>query len=75
MGNMEKHVIRWTYLAGVTCALIALLWRGMNFLGYGLRAIVPGQDVYYMSFYKAALILLLASIAAANYASYSSHKS
>ena len=76
MEKMEKYVIQLTYLGGVASVMIAILWRALNFLGYGLPvAMSPGKDLYYMSFYKAALILLLASIAASNYASYISRKS
>jgi hypothetical protein len=70
---MEKHVVRWTYLLGIACVVIALVWRTLNVFRLGIPyIIVPGQTVYYMSFYKAAFILLLTSIAAANYAMYKS---
>jgi hypothetical protein len=70
-GNMEKHVVRWTYLLGVACVVIALVWRALNVFGWGIPYImVPGQTLYYMSAYKAAFLLLLTSIATANYAMY-----
>lgn len=72
---MEKHVVRWTYLLGVACALVAVVWRALNALGWGVPYMVaPGQTVYYMSFYKGAFLFLLLSIAAANYATYKSQK-
>lgn len=68
---MEKQVVRWTYLLGVACVVVALVWRTLNVFGLGMPyMMVPGQTVYYMSVYKAAFLLLLTSIAAANYAMY-----
>ncbi len=70
---MEKQVVRWTYLLGVVCVVIALVWRILNVFRLGIPyVIVPGQTIYYMSFYKAAFLLLLTSIAAANYGMYKS---
>jgi predicted membrane channel-forming protein YqfA (hemolysin III family) len=68
---MEKHILRWSYWLGVISAVVALIWRGINAI-VGLHpagvAIVPGQTVWYMSFYKAALLFLLMAVASANYA-------
>lgn len=68
---MEKHVVRWAYWLGVVCVVIAVGWRLLNVFRLGIPYLItPGQTIYYMSFYKAAFIFLLTSIAAANYAMY-----
>lgn len=70
------YVVRWTYMLGVFCALVAIVWRGLMSLGYGLpQRIILGQTVYDMSFYKGALLLLVLSIASANYADYAERRS
>jgi hypothetical protein len=30
---MEKHILRWTYWSGITCLVIAVVWRALNALG------------------------------------------
>ena len=65
------YFVRWTFSLGVTCALIALAWRGLMTIGYFLpEQIILGRTIYDMSFYKGALLFLLLSIAASNYADY-----
>lgn len=71
---MEKQLVRWTFLLGMLCMVIAIVWRGLNALGagfYGTQPVPPllGQSIWYMSFYKAALLFFIASIAAGGYAS------
>jgi ABC-type microcin C transport system permease subunit YejB len=52
----------------VACAAVALLWRALNALGLGLSQIITrGNPVVYMTFYKGALLFLLAAVATANY--------
>lgn len=66
---MEKHLIRWTYWLGLACVVVALAWRALNTMGAFLPdSMVLGRSIYYMSFYKAALILLVTSMATASYA-------
>lgn len=61
---LEQHIVRWSYWAGVICGLVALAWRGLNSLGVGVpRMLMPGTTIWYLSFYKAALLFLLISIA------------
>ena len=68
---MEKSILRWSYWLGVISAVIALVWRAIN-VALGLHpagvAVIPGQTIWYMSFYKAALLFLLVAVASANYA-------
>jgi hypothetical protein len=69
---MEKHLIRWSYLLGLLCFGIALVWRALNAFNLGVpEHLAPGVSVYYMSFYKAAFMFLMVCIAAVNYAWYS----
>ena len=70
---MEKQVTQWSYWLGVTCLAIAVLWRALNALGIGPPDVLKG--VNYMSFYKGTLLLLVTSIATANYAWSKSQKS
>ena len=66
---MEKHLIRWTYWLGLACMVVALAWRALNAMGTFLPDnMVLGRSIYYMSFYKAALIFLVTSMATASYA-------
>ena len=63
---MEKNIVRWTYWLGVICTFVAIAWRGLNTLGLGMpRMLTPGTTVWYLSFYKAALLFFLGSIASA----------
>jgi hypothetical protein len=62
------YLIRWSYVLGVTSALVALVWRGMMTLGYFVpEYIALGRTIYDMSFYKGALLFLLIAIASASY--------
>ena len=66
---MEKHIVNLSYRLGLLSAVIALVLRGLNALGVWLPlAVVQGQTVWYMSFYKGALLFFLIAIATANYA-------
>ncbi|MCL5288545.1 MAG: hypothetical protein M1453_11205 [Acidobacteria bacterium] len=60
---MEKKILQYSYWLGVLCVVVAVIWRFANAMGYGMRQIMPGQSIYYMSFYKAALLFLMVSIA------------
>ncbi len=65
---MERHIASWSYWLGVACAAVAVLWRAVNALGLGLSQMVTrGNPVAYMTFYKGALLFLLAGVATANY--------
>ena len=46
--------------------VITLIWRGLNVVGIGAMVVTPGVPVFYMSFYKASLLLFVAAIGTAN---------
>jgi len=65
---MEKQIAKWSYWLGMACAVIALVLRGFNAVGLLLPTVVQeGRTLWYMSFYKGALLLFLIAIATANY--------
>ena len=73
---MEKHIIQWSYWLGIVSAVIALVMRAFNAFGIWLpTAFAQGRTVWYMSFFKGALLFLLISIATANYSWAHSQKS
>ena len=68
---MEKHILRWSYWLGLLSTVIALGWRAINMIvGFHPAGVnvIPGQTIWYMSFYKAALLFFLVAVASANYA-------
>jgi len=69
--KLGTYIIPLAYAGGLGCLLLAFVWRGLTYLGYALpRLSSEGGDLYYMTFYKGALILLLASVAATSYEAY-----
>ncbi len=65
---MEKHIIKWSYRLGMVSALIALVMRTFNAFGVWLpRTVVQGSTIWYMSFYKGALLFFVIAIAMANH--------
>jgi hypothetical protein len=58
---MGKHLAKWTYWAGVACAVIALFIRALN--GLGIYVDFLGMNIGHMSFYKASFLLLAMAIA------------
>jgi hypothetical protein len=58
---VEKHLAKWTYWAGLACAVMALIIRG--FQAVGLYLDFPGVNLRYMSFYKASFLLLAVALA------------
>jgi predicted Na+-dependent transporter len=57
---MEKHIGQWSYWLGLACTLLAMVWRGLEFLnvmpeGYG--------DLKYTTLYKGGLLFLVMAIA------------
>ena len=64
---MEKHIVKWSYRLGMVSAVIALVLRAFNAFGIWLpTAITQGRTLWYMSFYKGALLFFLMAIATAN---------
>jgi hypothetical protein len=61
---MERQIATLSYWLGLASAVIALLLRACNALGILVpHAVVQGQTVWYMSFYKGALLFFLIAIA------------
>jgi hypothetical protein len=72
---MEKLIARWSYWLGIASFAIAILWRGLNALGFWRPlSTAPGTSLWYMSFYKGALLFFLTTVATAGYAWVDSHK-
>ena len=67
---MEKQIVTVSYWLGLLSALIALVLRTLNVFGILSPAVVQqGKTLWYMSFYKGALLFFLIAIATASYAS------
>ena len=63
---MKKYIDTWSYWLGLASAVIALILRAFNAFGVLLPGtVVQGITIWYMSFYKAALLFLLINIATA----------
>jgi hypothetical protein len=64
---MEKHIIQGSYWLGMVSAVMALILRSLNAFGIWLPAsFAQGRTVWYMSFYKGALLFFVIAIATAN---------
>jgi hypothetical protein len=68
---MEKYILRWSYWLGVISFVVAIVWRALK--------VVLGKDLgfaglTYMTPYKGALLLLLATIATACYTWFKTQK-
>ena len=67
---MEKQIGTFSYWLGVISALIAVGLRALNALGILTPVVVQqGRTIWYMSFFKGALLFFLIAIATAGYAS------
>ena len=64
---MENQIERYCYWLGVVCAVIALLLRAADALGFAGGMQTRGGSVGYMSFLKGALLFLVVAIATANH--------
>lgn len=65
---MEKQIARWSYLLGVAAAVVALVWRGLAMLHAVPKELTSGAHALtYDTLLKGALLLLLVTIATANY--------
>lgn len=63
---MKKHINTWSYWLGLASAVVALVMRAFNAFGVWLPGnVVQGVTIWYMSFYKAALLFFLINIATA----------
>jgi hypothetical protein len=67
---MEKQIVTGSYWLGLLSTLIALGLRSLNVFGILTPTVVKqGQTLWYMSFYKGALLFFMIAIATASYAS------
>lgn len=72
---MEKYILRWCYWLGIASLVIAAVWKGLNALGLRLPMLLTrDQSVFYLTFYKASLLLFVAAIASASYAGFKSQR-
>jgi len=73
---MEKQIRTWSYWLGLVSAVIAVVLRALNAVGLLLPEVVKqGQTIWYMSFYKGALLFFVISVATASYTWAGSQKS
>jgi len=68
---MEKHILRWSYWLGLACFAIATAWAGLNIIGI-VRSNLVSEGFGAASLAKGGAILLVLSIATANYGWFSS---
>lgn len=67
---MEKQITTISYWLGLASSLIALVLRALNIVGIlAPHEVQQGRTLWYMSFYKGALLFFLIAIATASYAS------
>ena len=67
---MEKRIVTMSYRLGLLSSLICLGLRGLNIFGILTPNVVQlGKTLWYMSFFKGALLFFLIAIATASYAS------
>jgi hypothetical protein len=67
---VEKQIVTVSYWLGLVSSLIALALRALNIFGIlSPEVIQQGKTLWYMSFYKGALLFFLIAIATASYAS------
>lgn len=64
---MENQIERYCYWLGVVCAVIAVILRAADALGFMGSFVTRGSSVGYMSFLKGALLFLLVAIATSNH--------
>jgi hypothetical protein len=65
---MEKQIVRWSYLLGVACVVVAVLWRLAGTFGMAGQIHLSAGEIGYGSFLKAAFLLLLLTVATSSYA-------
>jgi hypothetical protein len=66
---MERQILHWSYWLGLACLIIAVVWRVANVFGLALS-----NSIFPLTFYKGSLLLLVAAIASASYASFKPQK-
>jgi hypothetical protein len=69
---MEKHIIRWSYWLGMASFAISLVEGATShWISPSLPSSI-GRYLWYGTFFKAGILLLLVTIATANYARFNS---
>ncbi len=72
---MEKYILRVSYWLGVVCAVLCLITRFFNSLGFEFtRLATRGNSIDFHSFLDGALLFLFVAIASAGYASFRSRE-
>jgi len=67
---MEKHIVTVSYWLGLLSSLICLVLRGLNIFGIlATNVVQQGRTLWYMSFFKGAILFFLIAIATASYTS------
>jgi len=67
---MEKQIVTVSYWLGLLSSVLAIALRALNLFGIlSTRVVEEGHTLWYMSFYKGALLFFLIAIATASYAS------
>lgn len=65
---MGKHIIKWSYWLGAVFAVLALVARAFNALGFSFLAFsTRGNAISYRTFLDGAIFLFVLSIATTNY--------
>ncbi len=67
---MSKSIMQVSYWLGIASVVVALVWRAANAAGIWL----PRGGVGYLSFFKGAILFLLAAVATASYAWFTARK-
>ena len=57
---MEKNLLAWSYWLGLSCFVVAILWKALLFAGLGKESI---RGIYAMTFYRGGAFFLLLAIA------------
>jgi hypothetical protein len=72
---MGKQIIKWSYWLGAVFAVLALVARAFNALGFTFLAFATrGNSIDYRTFLDGAIFLFVISIATANYVALNSRE-
>jgi hypothetical protein len=65
---MEKQIIKWSFWLGSVCAVLALVARSLDVLGFAtLNFSTKGSEIGYHTFMNGTFFFYLFSIAMSNY--------
>jgi len=65
---MEKSICRLSFWLGIASLVISLVWKVVNvFFAFKATTGTPGEPLSFNSFYKAALLFLVTTIASKAY--------